>query len=61
MFFKFEKIFFKKFMLFLLLHVPYSIPSVGDCCGEYSLYCNVSGGIFHRGGFPLPSPEGIRI
>ena len=46
----------------LLLQLPYSIPSVGDYCGaKYSLHCNFPEKIFHMGGFPLPSPEGIRL
>ena len=45
----------------IIIHVPYSIPSVGCYCGEYSLYCNFPGEIFHKGGFPMPSHEGIRL
>ena len=33
----------------LLLQVPYSIPSVGDYYGEYSLHCNFPGGKFFAG------------
>ena len=45
---------------FIFLQAPYSIPNVDDYYGEYPTHCNVPGEIF-LGGFPLPSPKGIRI
>ena len=47
--------------ILLLPSASSSIPSIGDYNEEYTLHCNFSWGNFHRGGFPLPSPEGIRL
>ena len=43
-------------LVFLLLQMSYSILSVGDYYGDYLPHCNFPGEIFHRGGFPFPSP-----